>query len=411
MRQIKGFVLLLCLCMMFSPLTTYAAKTPTQIAEAEKQHIAQHYNPKSMIVTTQQGQILYDYHQHDNVDPASITKLMTIYLVLDDIDKGKIKLTDEVKVSGRYAKMSRIPGLTTFPLIKGKTYTIQQLLKQGALASSNAAMLVLAEHIDGNSSDFTHRMNRKAQALHMRHTHFNNPSGADNRLIKPFAPSNYKQQHFSKTTAKDMAVLTQQLVKQHPKVLKITRLTSDKQHGHMLKNTNLSLPAQADGLAGADGLKTGTSNHGYNLALTAKQNNLRIHSVLFQVQPFADERAKHVRQQLSNIMVRRAFKNYDYRKVLSKGQHRIQGKMYYVKKDLYDVVPKDHKGYQFKINHGKYVHLTYQRSFLPGTHPPKVEVVKVSGMIQPIVISLCISCGLIIAFIFTITMIKNRKRI
>ena len=56
MRQIKGFVLLLCLCMMFSPLTTYAAKTPTQIAEAEKQHIAQHYNPKSMIVTTQQGQ-------------------------------------------------------------------------------------------------------------------------------------------------------------------------------------------------------------------------------------------------------------------------------------------------------------------------------------------------------------------
>lgn len=50
-----------------------------------------------MIVTTQQGQILYDYHQHDNVDPASITKLMTIYLVLDDIDKGKIKLTDEVK--------------------------------------------------------------------------------------------------------------------------------------------------------------------------------------------------------------------------------------------------------------------------------------------------------------------------
>ncbi|MDU0965955.1 MAG: DUF1958 domain-containing protein [Staphylococcus lugdunensis] len=110
-------------------------------------------------------------------------------------------------------------------------------------------------------------------------------------------------------------------------------------------------------------------------------------------------------------MVRRAFKNYDYRKVLSKGQHRIQGKMYYVKKDLYDVVPKDHKGYQFKINHGKYVHLTYQRSFLPGTHPPKVEVVKVSGMKRPIVISLCISGGLIIAFIFTITMIKNRKRI
>ena len=98
--------------------------------------------------------------------------------------------------------MSRIPGLTTFPLIKGKTYTIKQLLKQGALASSNAAMLVLAEHIDGNSSDFTHRMNRKAQALHMRHTHFNNPSGADNRLIKPFAPSKYKQQHFLKRLRK-----------------------------------------------------------------------------------------------------------------------------------------------------------------------------------------------------------------
>lgn len=247
-------------------------------------------------------------------------------------------------------------------------------MKQAALESSNAATLVLAEHIDGSSSKFTDRMNQKAKDLGMKDTKFTNPSGANNKILKPYEPKSYKDDTISHTTARDMSLLSNHILNAHPDVLKITKLSKDKQSNQELHNTNTSLPNEADGMKDVDGLKTGTSDNGYNLELTAKRNHLRIVTGIFNVKPYPDEQAKHARQKLANALTEHAFKQYDYRKVISKGEHEIDGKKYEVKKDLYDLVPKDKSKYQLKVSDDNQLYVDYNRQFMKGHKAPTVEV-------------------------------------
>ncbi|WP_412518914.1 penicillin-binding protein PBP4 [Staphylococcus simulans] len=356
--------------------TVHAEQTPIDIAKAHHQTIQKQFDPKSAYVITQQGQILYDYHGTRTIDPASTAKLMTVYLILEDIKQGKVHLSDKVKITPTYQQMSQLPNLTTFPLKNKQTYTVDQLLKQAMLESSNASTLVLADHVDGDVSKFTDRMNHTAQSLGMQHTHFTNPSGANNQLIHQFIPKAYKNETTSSSTAQDMAILSQALLKQHPEVLNYSKLETDKQYGKTLKNTNLSLPHGPDALKAveADGLKTGTSENGYNLVLTAKQKDLRINTVVMNVQPYQNDSAKHARQKLANALTEEAFNNYEYRKVISKGEHEIEGKTYDVKHDLYDLVQKDKSKYHLKVVDDKQLKVDYPRNFLKGYQAPSVSV-------------------------------------
>ena len=164
------------------------------------------------------------------------------------------------------------------------------------LESSNAATIVLAEKVDGDVSRFTDKMNAKAKELGMIHTHFTNPSGANNRLIQQFAPKGYASETASKSTAKDMAILSRAIIKKYPKILQYSSLRTNSQYGKTLTNTNLSLPNSVDACKGVHGLKTGTSENGYNLALTAERNHLRIDTTVMNVQPYPSEVSKHARQ-------------------------------------------------------------------------------------------------------------------
>lgn len=350
------------------------AMTPVEITNNSKEQLDEGLNPRGAVVTTTNGQILYKYHKDKKVDPASTTKLMTMLVIYEDINHSKMSLKDKVKISERYEKMSQLPNLTTFPLKKGQTYTIEQLLKQAALNSSNAATLVLAEHIDGDISKFTDRMNREAHLLGMNQTHFTNPSGADNKIIKPYEPKKYKDETRSYTTANDMAILTNHLLRKYPNILKMTQLETDTQYHQQLHNTNLSLPHQSLGMKNVDGLKTGTSKEGYNLALTAKKDQLRVNTNLFNIQPYPSEKAKFARHKVANALTQNVFKNYTYRKVISKGVHQIDGKTYNVKEDLYDVVPKDKSKYELKISGKNYLSVKYNRQFTKGEHIPSVKV-------------------------------------
>lgn len=375
MKYLKRLLLAtLLILIIYSPVAN-ASETPVQMANHHlKSKVNNQYNPESMLITTQQGQILYRYHQDKSVDPASTAKLMTTLLVLEDIKSGKIDKNDKVKISSRYEELSNLPDLTTFPLEKGETYTIDQLLKQALLESSNAASIILSEKVENNSSDFTDRMNKKAKSLGMTHTHFTNPSGADIKLIKEFAPKSYRDESYSKTTAYDMSLLAHDILKHHPEILNITKLKSDTQHDKKLENTNLSLPGLSEGKSGVDGLKTGTSDRGYNLVLTAKKQNLRVNTLLYNMKPYPDERANHLRQKVSNAGLQEAFDNYEYKKVLSKGEHKINGQTYNVKQDLYDVVPKKMSHNKFKVTQHNRVVLDYPRHFIKGTSAPSVKV-------------------------------------
>ncbi len=375
-KWMRLFAICLFMFMMVSP-DTYAASNPVDDAnEVAEQPISEQFQPKSVMIASQTGQILYDYHPNEETDPASLTKIMTMYLTLDAMKRGDIKGSDQIQITPEYQKMTELPNLSASPLKVGESYTVDQFLDQITLKSSNAATLILADKISGDSSKFTDQMNQKAKKLGMAHTHFTNPTGADTKLLEEFAPKSYKGEGKTTSTARDMNKLMYHIIKVHPNVLKYSKKTSAKQHGEVLTPKNTSLKGQENELKGADGLKTGTSDDGYNLALTAKRNGLRLNETILNVQPYPDQAAENARHLIANSLMEQQFQDYEYKKVLSKGEHKINDQHYNVKADLYDVVPKDMDKVKFKVNDKDEIYIDYPRQFIKGTKAPKVKVEK-----------------------------------
>lgn len=354
-----------------------ASESPVTIANKEKNsNISTKYQPSGVMLTTDQGQILYNYRGNNQVDPASMSKMMTLYLTYEAIENGKLKLNDKVKITNKYATMSNLPNLSSVSLKQGQTYTIEELIKQTTLASSNAAAMILGEKVSGDNNTFTNKMNQQAKSFNMDNTNFVNPAGAQNSLLDQYAPSKFKKQDYPKSTAKDMNLLMQALIKKYPQILQISKLPRDTQKGNTFKSTNLSLKGQPLYLPGTDGLKTGTSNKGYNIALTNKQDQLRLNETIMNVKPFGDVNAKYNRNRIGNQIIKQYRQKYEYKKVLTEGDHEIDGKKYHVKKDLYDVVPKDKSKWHLAINSKGKVYVHYYRDFLPGSHYPRVAADK-----------------------------------
>ncbi|MHB7935659.1 penicillin-binding protein PBP4 [Staphylococcus haemolyticus] len=375
-KFVKGIGIIATISLLHTSISD-ASESPVTIANKEKNSsISTKYQPSGVMLTTDQGQILYNYRGNNQVDPASMSKMMTLYLTYEAIENGKLKLNDKVKIANKYATMSNLPNLSSVSLKQGQTYTIEELIKQTTLASSNAAAMILGEKVSGDNNTFTNKMNQQAKSFNMTNTNFVNPAGAQNSLLDQYAPSKFKKQDFPKSTAKDMNLLMQALIKKYPQILQISKLPRDTQKGNTFKSTNLSLKGQPLYLPGTDGLKTGTSNKGYNIALTNKQDQLRLNETIMNVKPFGDVNAKYNRNRIGNQIIKQYRQKYEYKKVLTEGDHEIDGKKYHVKKDLYDVVPKDKSKWHLAINSKGKVYVHYYRDFLPGSHYPRVAADK-----------------------------------
>ncbi|MCH4460933.1 penicillin-binding protein PBP4 [Staphylococcus haemolyticus] len=375
-KFVKGIGIITTISLLHTSISD-ASESPVTIANKEKNSsISTKYQPSGVMLTTDQGQILYNYRGNNQIDPASMSKMMALYLTYEAIENGKLKLNDKVKITNKYATMSNLPNLSSVSLKQGQTYTIEELIKQTTLASSNAAAMILGEKVSGDNNTFTNKMNQQAKSFNMTNTNFVNPAGAQNSLLDQYAPSKFKKQDFPKSTAKDMNLLMQALIKKYPQILQISKLPRDTQRGNTFKSTNLSLKGQPLYLPGTDGLKTGTSNKGYNIALTNKQDQLRLNETIMNVKPFGDVNAKYNRNRIGNQIIKQYRQKYEYKKVLTEGDHEIGGKKYHVKKDLYDVVPKDKSKWHLAINSKGKVYVHYYRDFLPGSQYPRVAADK-----------------------------------
>lgn len=375
-KFVKGIGIITTISLLHTSISD-ASESPVTIANKEKNSsISTKYQPSGVMLTTDQGQILYNYRGNNQVDPASMSKMMTLYLSYEAIENGKLKLNDKVKITNKYATMSNLPNLSSVSLKQGQTYTIEELIKQTTLASSNAAAMILGEKVSGDNNTFTNKMNQQAKSFNMTNTNFVNPAGTQNSLLDQYASSKFKKQDFPKSTAKDMNLLMQALIKKYPQILQISKLPRDTQRGNTFKSTNLSLKGQPLYLPGTDGLKTGTSNKGYNIALTNKQDQLRLNETIMNVKPFGDVNAKYNRNRIGNQIIKQYRQKYEYKKVLTEGDHEIDGKKYHVKKDLYDVVPKDKSKWHLAINSKGKVYVHYYRDFLPGSQYPRVAADK-----------------------------------
>ena len=206
------------------------------------------------------GKIIYEKDKDKQVSVASMTKMVSQIIILEEIEKGKIKWDDVVTVSSNASSM----GGSQIYLEDGEKMSVRDLMKGISVASGNDATVAMAEYISGSEEKFVKRMNKKVKELGLKNTHFVNSTGLD------------EKDHYS--SAYDMAMIAKELVLNHSEVLEFSSiyedyLRQDSDNKFWLVNTN-KLISQYEG---TDGLKTGhTDDAGYCLAATVKRNNLRL---------------------------------------------------------------------------------------------------------------------------------------
>jgi D-alanyl-D-alanine carboxypeptidase (penicillin-binding protein 5/6) len=204
-------------------------------------------------------QILAEKEADERMEPASLTKMMTAYVVAKEISRGSFKLTDRVRIS---KKARRMTGSRMF-VEQGSHVMVQDLLKGLIVPSGNDAAIALVEKVAGNEIAFVSMMNNQADALSMHDTHFNNSTGMPD-------PKHY-------STARDLAALGQALIRDYPKQYALYSLKHFKFNRTNQRNRNKLLWSDST----VDGIKTGyTDSAGYCLVASAERNGMRLISVV-----------------------------------------------------------------------------------------------------------------------------------
>lgn len=216
----------------------------------------------AVLMEASSGEILYSKNADEALPPASVTKVMTLLLVMEAIDGGQLKYTDTVTASANAASM----GGSQIFLKEGETMTVEDLLKSVVIASANDAAVALAEHIAGSESAFVAKMNARADELGMKSTHFENTNGLDDTVTNHV------------TSARDIAVMSRELIK-HRKILDYSSIWMDtiRNGSFGLTNTNRLVRFYS----GATGLKTGsTSKAKFCISATACRDGMDLICVI-----------------------------------------------------------------------------------------------------------------------------------
>ncbi|WP_078380105.1 D-alanyl-D-alanine carboxypeptidase family protein [Sutcliffiella halmapala] len=242
---------------------TFSAFSPFALAEEKGVQLTE--NAKSAILIERDtGQVLYEKNGHEKLPPASMTKIMTMLLIMEAIDEGKLTWDEKIRTSEYAASM----GGSQIFLEAGEEMTTDEMLRGIAIASGNDASVAMAERIAGSEEAFVEKMNAKAKELGLENTLFQNPTGLP------------AKNHYS--TASDMAVIAKELLK-FDDITKYTGqyedyLRENTEKKFWLVNTNKLVKFYP----GVDGVKTGfTAEAKYCLTATAKKDNMRVIAVVY----------------------------------------------------------------------------------------------------------------------------------
>lgn len=260
----KIIILLSCFLILFPMAIRAEESTDTNVEENNDTNVSLAQNAKSAIlIDASTGQILFEKNSHEKLAPASMTKIMSMLVIVESIEKGIIHWDDMVTASSNASGM----GGSQILLETGEQMKVEDMFKGVAVASGNDAVVALAEAVAGTTDEFVKMMNDKVKELGLKDTNFKNPHGLDDA------------NHYS--SAYDMAMIARELVK-HEKVLTFTSIYEDylrkgTSKEFWLVNTNKLVRFYN----GVDGLKTGyTTEAGYCLTATAKKNDMRLISVV-----------------------------------------------------------------------------------------------------------------------------------
>lgn len=255
----KKLIIIISCILCFFPIVVCASETEVVLEEVTNETTLASNAKSAILIEAETGKILFEKNAHEKLAPASMTKIMSMLIIVESIEKGVIDWDEMITVSENASSM----GGSQILLETGEQMSVSDLFKGVAVASGNDAVVALAEAVAGTEENFVEMMNEKVKTLGLKDTNFKNPHGLD------------EANHYS--SAYDMAFIARELVK-HEKVLEFTSIYEDylrkgTDREFWLTNTNKLTRFKP----GVDGLKTGyTKEAGYCLTGTMKKNNMRL---------------------------------------------------------------------------------------------------------------------------------------
>lgn len=277
-QRMRSLLILLIVPMIFISMI---GATPAA-AESE---LGLHVNG-AILIDADTGKILYEENADEPLGIASMTKMMTEYLLFEAIEEGKISWDQEYKVNDYTYKISQDRRLSNVPFRPDGTYTIKELYEALAIYSSNAGTIAIAETIGGTEAEFVKLMNAKAEELGLEGYKFINATGLNNSYLQGMHVQGTEPDDENEMPAKSVAKLAYHLINDYPEVLVESQIT-DKvfREGTVdatrMDNWNLMLPGLAYEYKGVDGLKTGTTDFaGQGFTATATRNGKRLIAVV-----------------------------------------------------------------------------------------------------------------------------------
>lgn len=386
----RALILLLSFILLCSPLQTGPAFAETAIEVSSRfgYTIDPYYQPKggSIVADALTGQILWAEDESTPWAPASVTKMMVLYQVYEAISRGEISESTLVTVTPDISELSTFYALSNNFLPIGEQYTIAELINLVVFPSSAGATLFLTHALGLDHAQMVERMNQTALELGMVNTHYYNAIGAQNFYLGPFLPEGMPWEGDNSTTVTDQAILALNLVQKHPELLEHTQysqyvLKPGTYLEYSYSTYNYSLAGSYYPLPGMDGIKTGSSDTAaFNVATTAKRDNLRLVEVVFGVGDWGNGDSEHFRSQISNALMEQAFTRYEHRLILTKGEHEIDGEKVIVLEDLYDTLPRGEEPSFERVS--DHIRVQAERTYLPGFEAPAVAYELVNPPIE-----------------------------
>ena len=249
----------------------------------------------AILIEQNSGKVLYEHNIHEQLRPASVTKVMSILLIMEALDSGRISLTDTVPCSEKARQM----GGSQIWLNETETLTVDEMLKAICVVSANDCVVAMAEFIAGSEEMFVEQMNNRAKELGMNDTHFVNCHGID------------EDGHV--TSSYDISLMSRELLSKHPSITNYTTIWMDtlRDGKSQLTNTNKLVRTYE----GCTGLKTGSTSLAlYNLSASATKNDLSLIAVVMRG-PTSEKRFSEAKKLLDY-----GFANYKYTKTSTAGE-------------------------------------------------------------------------------------------
>lgn len=359
----KLLVLGMVLLTLLQPLAIAADELVDLTKKMYPNDNVQAYNrPKSsLVIDANTGDVLWKDNIDEVRDPASMSKLMTLYLLFESMKQGKVSKDAVVTATASDQAISKIYEISNNNIVAGVDYTVPELITMTVVPSSNVATIMLANLMSNNNPDaFIDRMNEKAKELGMTNTTWNNPSGAAISTFQGLYNSyNYPNEMANQTTARDLAILVYHFIKEYPDILNYTNqakvtVKEGTPYEETFDTYNYSLPGAKYALKGVDGLKTGSSPRGaFNYIATIKRGNQRLISVVMGVGDWSDQDGEYYRHPFGNALIEKAFADYRYKKLLDKGVQTIDGKTYTLDQPFYATVKKGEENPKLVVKDGQ----------------------------------------------------------